>query len=138
MYRCLTRTLDRRLSSTTVNRPPSFDLNLFDIKKKNVGEEDATLSHPPLSHILHPLHTLHKFAMVYISFQAVAAAAVAGALFPVTKTTSTAANLHIAPIRIFTTLLSYWRVGLLTQMLLQILRPSSLSSSQRDRTRTCQ
>jgi hypothetical protein len=54
--------------------------------------------------------------MIYISFQAGAAGAVAGALFPVTKTTSAAANLHITPISIFTTLLSYWRVGLLTQM----------------------
>jgi hypothetical protein len=66
MYGCLTRTLDRRLSNTTVNRPASFDLDLFDINKKNVGEGDATLSHPPLSYILHPLHTLRKFAMVYI------------------------------------------------------------------------
>ena len=137
MYGCLTRTLDRRLSNTTVNRPASFNIDLFDITRRMLAKR------MPRYHIRH----FHIFFIRYtrytnlpsyisISFQAVAAAT-AGALFPVTKTTSTAANLRITPISIFTTLLSYWSVGSLTQMLLQILRPSSLSSSQRDRTQTC-
>lgn len=66
MYGCLTRTLDPQLSNAAVNRPASFDLDLFDINKKSDGEEDATLSHPQLSHILHTLHTLHKCAIIYI------------------------------------------------------------------------
>jgi hypothetical protein len=97
MYGCLTRTLDRRLSNTTVNRPASFNLDLFDITRRMLAKR------MPRYHIRH----FHIFFIRYtrytnlpsyisISFQAVAAAT-AGALFPVTKTTSTAANLHITP-----------------------------------------
>ncbi len=66
MYGCLNHTLDQWLSNAAVNRPTSFDPDLFDINKKNDGEEDARLSYPQLSHILHTLRTLHKYAIIYI------------------------------------------------------------------------